>query len=57
MTVVCNVKQKEEVINLINIIKNDIIMLIDKKYLDKFLEDGWVEYKGSKKPSVIYEGE
>ena len=42
---------------MINIIKNDIIMLIDKKYLDKFLKEGWVEYKGTKGPSDIYEGD
>lgn len=43
--------------NLINIIKNDIIMLIDKKYLNKFLKDGWIEYNGTKEPSLIYEGD
>lgn len=32
-------------------------MLIDKKYLNDFLEEGWVEYKGTKEPSVFYEGE
>jgi hypothetical protein len=32
-------------------------MIADKKYLDKLKEDGWVEYNGSTKPSVIYEGD
>lgn len=48
---------KEGVTNLINIIKDDIIMSIDKKYLDMFLQSGWLEYNGMKEPSVIYEGD
>ena len=48
---------KGEAIDLINIIKDDIIMLIDRKYLDKFLNEGWEEYHGIKEPSVIYEGD
>ena len=42
---------------MINIIKNDIIMLIDRKYLDKFIKEGWSEYEGTKKASIIYKGD
>ena len=41
--------------NLIKIIKNDIIMLVEEKYLNDFLKKGWVEYKGSKEPSGVFE--
>lgn len=35
--------------------KNDIIMLVEEKYVNKFLKDGWVIYNGSKEPSGIFE--
>lgn len=44
-------------IKLIKIEKYDIIMLIDKKYLDKFQKDGWKVYTGSKEPSCFYVGD
>jgi len=55
--VVFLVHLKELVINLIKIEKYDIIMLIDKKYLDKFLKDGWKVYNGTKEPSAFYVGD
>lgn len=44
-------------INLIKIEKHDIIMLIDKKYLDEFLKDDWNAYNGTKEPSALYTGD
>lgn len=44
-------------INLIEMIKDDIIMLVDKKYVNEFIKNGWVKYIGVKKPSGIYEGD
>ena len=44
-------------IKLIKIEKYDIIMLIDEKYLDKFLSDGWKVYNGTKEPSAFYVGD
>lgn len=44
-------------INLIKIEKYGIIMLIDTKYLGKFLNDNWVVYKGTREPSAFYEGD
>lgn len=41
--------------NLIKIIKNDIIMLVEEKYVNKFLNDGWVIYNGNKEPSGLFE--
>ena len=32
-------------------------MSVNKKYLDKFLADGWIEYKGTKEPMEEYEGD
>jgi hypothetical protein len=37
--------------------KNDIIMLIEEKYVDRFLNSGWVIYNGDKEPSMMYEGD
>lgn len=48
---------KDWVINLIKIEKYDIIMLIDKEYLEKFQKDGWGIYIGSKEPSCFYVGD
>lgn len=44
-------------INLIKIEKHDIIILIDEKYLDKFLKDDWKVYNGTKEPSAFYVGD
>lgn len=44
-------------INLIKIEKHDIIILIDEKYLDKFLKDDWKVYNGGKEPSAFYVGD
>ena len=48
---------KVQVSNLIKIMKNDIIMLIEEKYVDRFLNSGWVIYNGDKEPSMMYEGD
>lgn len=44
-------------INLIKIKKDGIIMLVDEKFLDTFINKGWVIYTGTKEPSQVYGGD
>ena len=32
-------------------------MLIEEKYLSDYLAKGWIEYKGSREPEGLFEGE